>query len=149
MKDFLRIKDLYNSDFSSLMKLNKEIKPARGINEKKVLLRKTIGLIFTRPSTRTRVSFKVAINEMDGNPIFLSHKELQLGKSETLEDIAKVLDIFLHGLIIRTYAQNDLERFGPNTKFPVMNALTNEYHPCQAFAIFSQFWNKQMVPSKE
>lgn len=133
MKDFLRIKDLSSEDFVGLMEFTKKIKSQRGINEEKVLLGKTIGMIFTKPSTRTRVSFEVAINELGGYSIFLNHKEMQLGKSETLEDTARVLDRYIHGLIIRTYAQSDIIRFAKNSTFPVINALTNEYHPCQAF----------------
>ncbi len=133
MKNFLRVKDLAKENFTDLMELTKKIKQNRGKNEEKILSGKTIGLIFTKPSTRTRVSFEVAINELGGYPIFLNHKEMQLGKSETLEDTAKVLDRFIHGLIIRTYAQNDIVRFAANSSFPVINALTNEYHPCQAF----------------
>ena len=133
MKDFLRIKDLFGCDFISLMNQTKKIKASRGLNEDKSLSGKTIGLIFAKPSTRTRVSFEVAINEMGGHTIFLNHKELQLGKSETLEDTATVLSRYIHGLVIRTYAQNDVVRFATNSSFSVINALTNEYHPCQAF----------------
>ncbi|HBM16359.1 MAG TPA: ornithine carbamoyltransferase [Lentisphaeria bacterium] len=142
MKDFLRIKDLYNNDIIELMKQTAENKASRGKNEEKILSGKTIGLIFAKPSTRTRVSFEVAINEMGGHCIFLNHKELQLGKSETLEDTATVLSRYIHGLIIRTYAQSDVQRFAKNSSFPVINALTNEYHPCQAFCdLFTIFEN--------
>src|SRR4029453_135281 len=90
--------------------------------------------LFQKPSTRTRVSFEVAVHELGGYPLPLSGAELQLGRGETLEDTAAVLSRFVHAIVLRTFAQESLERLARGGSVPVVNALSDYSHPCQALA---------------
>ena len=93
-----------------------------------------IGLLFEKPSTRTRVSFEVAVAELGGTPIVLSSRELQLGRGETVADTARVLSRYLHALVVRTFAQQRLEELAAAGSIPVINALSDASHPCQVLA---------------
>ncbi|MCX8033451.1 MAG: ornithine carbamoyltransferase [Thermoleophilia bacterium] len=93
---------------------------------------KTVALIFSKPSTRTRVSFSVAVSELGGTPLYLSQQELHLGKSESIADTARVLSRYVDAVVIRTFAQRDIEEFASYANVPVINGLTDEEHPCQA-----------------
>jgi ornithine carbamoyltransferase len=95
---------------------------------------RTIGLIFEKPSTRTRVSFEVGIAELGGTPLVLSSRDLQLGRGETVADTARVLSRYVHGLVVRTFAQERLEELATHGTVPVVNALSDHSHPCQALA---------------
>ena len=95
---------------------------------------RTIALIFEKPSTRTRVSFEVAVGELGGTPIVLSSRDLQLGRGETVADTARVLSRYVHGLVVRTFAQQRLEDLAEHGTVPVVNALSDHSHPCQVLA---------------
>ena len=95
---------------------------------------KTLGIIFDKPSTRTRVSFEVAMIQLGGGVIFLSAKDTQLIRDEPITDTARVLSRYLDGLVVRTYSQELLEELASNASLPVINGLTDMYHPCQVLS---------------
>ena len=131
-KDLLSCADLTHDDFVKLMELSAKIKRERGTPQAaKPLAGKSIGLIFAKASTRTRVSFEIGVQELGGYPIYLESGKTQMGRGETIPDTAKVLERYLHGIVIRTFAQADVEGLAANSKYPVINALTDDYHPCQ------------------
>jgi len=99
-----------------------------------VLKGKTVALVFGKPSTRTRVSFSVAVYELGGMPLYLSEQELQMRKSESIADTARVLSRYVDAIVVRTFAQADVAELGTFSNVPVINALTDEEHPCQALA---------------
>ena len=100
----------------------------------RVLSGKTVALIFGKPSTRTRVSFSVGVYQLGGMPLYLSEQELQIRKSESIEDTAKVLSRFVDAIVIRTFAHRDVVDLAAASSVPVINALTDDDHPCQALA---------------
>ncbi len=108
-------------------------KRARGAIEDD-LRGKTVALIFNKPSTRTRVSFEAAISHLGGDSIYLTSSDLQLGRGETIEDTGKVLSRYCEAIVIRTFSHADVEALAEASSVPVINALTNDHHPCQALA---------------
>jgi ornithine carbamoyltransferase len=108
-------------------------------------------MIFSKSSTRTRVSFEVGIHELGGTPLFLNRNDIQLGRGETIEDTAKVLSRFVHGLIVRTFEHSDVERLAAAGTVPVINALTDFLHPCQIYAdafTVAERWTKGTTGAK-
>ncbi|MEM1059083.1 MAG: ornithine carbamoyltransferase [Verrucomicrobiota bacterium] len=103
----------------------------------------TWALIFSKPSTRTRVSFAVGIRELGGNPLFLSAQDMQMGRGEPIKDTARVLGRMLHGLIVRTFAQDDLVELAKWSGLPVVNALTDQEHPCQVLTDIFTYQEKR------
>lgn len=106
----------------------------RGAADKQVLAGKNIALIFNKPSTRTRISFEAAVAHLGGHAIYLTQNELQLGRGETIEDTGRVLSRYVDAIVIRTYDHGDIERLASAAAVPVINALTDAHHPCQALA---------------
>jgi ornithine carbamoyltransferase len=110
----------------------KELQAER--EEHRLLPGRTLGMVFQKPSTRTRVSFEVGIWQLGGIGLYLSASDLQLGRGETIRDTAVVLSRYLDGIMIRTFAQDDVEQLAEHGDVPVINGLTDEAHPCQALA---------------
>jgi ornithine carbamoyltransferase len=132
MKHFLKETDFKPDEVAEVFTLARELKRRRGRNQP-VLAQQTWALIFSKASTRTRVSFEVGIHELGGHTLFLNKNDLQLGRSESIADTARVLSRFLHGLVVRTYAHNDVEELARHGGIPVINALTDLLHPCQIY----------------
>jgi ornithine carbamoyltransferase len=134
-KDILTLIDLTREDFEELFERATELKKRykNGIADKP-LAGKTLGLVFDKPSTRTRLSFEVAMVQLGGTPIFISAKDTQIARNEPVRDTARVLSRYLDGLAIRTYSQDLLKEFAEFTNIPVINALTDLFHPCQVLS---------------
>ena len=133
MKHFLKETDFKPSELPALFALARTLKQTRGRKSPVPLAGQTWAMIFSKSSTRTRVSFEVGIHELGGNPLFLNKNDLQLGRGETVEDTARVLSRFVHGLIVRTFDHAELERLAAAGTVPVINALTDFLHPCQIY----------------
>jgi len=134
-KDILTLLDLEREDFELFFKRALELKKnQRKTVEERSLAGKTLGLIFDKPSTRTRLSFEVAMIQLGGASIFISTKDTQMVRNEPVRDTARVLSRYLDGLAIRTYSQDLLEEFAEFSTIPVINALTDLYHPCQVLS---------------
>ena len=134
-KDILTLLDLTKEDFELLFKraLELKVRYKKGTTDRS-LDGKTLGLIFDKPSTRTRVSFETAMIQLGGTPIFISAKDTQIARNEPVRDTARVLSRYLDGLAIRTYSQDLLNEYAEFTEIPVINALTDLYHPCQVLS---------------
>jgi len=134
-KDILTLLDLEREHFELFFKRALELKKnkKKGIEERS-LAGKTLGLIFEKPSTRTRLSFEVAMIQLGGASIFISAKDTQMVRNEPVRDTARVLSRYLDGLAIRTYSQDLLKEFAEFSAIPVINALTDLYHPCQVLS---------------
>ncbi|MFT5127044.1 MAG: ornithine carbamoyltransferase [Rhodothermales bacterium] len=130
----LTLADITPAELTALLALAATLKAERGNSSFRPLAGKTVALIFSKASTRTRVSFEVGIQELGGNPIFLSAADLQLGRGEPMSDTAQVLSRYIHGAVIRTHAHADIIEFADSASIPVINALTDDYHPCQLLA---------------
>jgi ornithine carbamoyltransferase len=134
MKHLLSIESLGADEILSIVDLGAKLKAARGTPGPRPLAGECWGMLFSKSSTRTRVSFEVGIRELGGDVLFLSSSEIQLGRGEPIEDTARVLGRMLHGAVIRTFKQSDIETFARLSGIPTINALTDEEHPCQILA---------------
>jgi ornithine carbamoyltransferase len=134
MKHLLSIEQLGAAEISALLDSAAALKAERGNHATQPLAGQTWALIFTKSSTRTRVSFEVGIRELGGFPMFLSKNDIQLGRGEPIMDTARVLGRMVHGAIIRTFAQQDVVDFAGFSGIPTINALTDDEHPCQILA---------------
>ena len=135
MKHLLTVEQLSGREIAEIFKLAREFKKGRGKPKQKQPLKgQTWALIFNKASTRTRVSFEVGIRELGGSSLYLSTNDIQMGRGETVADTARVLSRYIHGVVIRTYAQSDVEQFAGAGSIPVINALTDDEHPCQILA---------------
>jgi ornithine carbamoyltransferase len=134
-RSFTRVAAWLRDELETLLDLSDELKAERARRpELRVLPGRTIGLIFHKPSTRTRVAFEVGIAELGGMALFLPAAELQLARGESYRDTALVLSRFLSALMIRTFEQAEVEEFAEHASIPVINGLTDESHPLQAVA---------------
>lgn len=132
MKHFLKETDFTREEAADVFSLARRFKLERGRHEKP-LTGQSWAMIFAKSSTRTRVSFDVGIQELGGHPLFLGMNDIQMGRGETIGDTAKVLSRFVHGIVIRTFKQSDLEGLAAHGRVPVVNALTDFLHPCQIY----------------
>ena len=135
MKHLLKLLDWSTEEIISTLDLADRLKEEKkkGIRHP-ILEGKTLGMIFEKSSTRTRVSFEVGMHELGGQALFLSSKELQIGRGEPVEDTARVLSRFLDGIMIRTFEQKEVEALAEHGSIPIINGLTDFCHPCQVLA---------------
>ena len=135
MKHLLKLGDLSTEQILDVLNLADQLKYERkhGIAHP-VLAGKTLGMIFQKASTRTRVSFEVGMYQLGGNALFLSSRDLQIGRGEPVQDTARVLSRYLDGIMIRTYAQQEVEDLARYGSIPIINGLTDYAHPCQVLA---------------
>ncbi len=134
MQNLLSIEELNREQIQHLLHLAHRLKKSRGSSTDQVLQGQTWALIFSKSSTRTRVSFEVGIAELGGRPMFLSTRDIQLGRGEPIKDTARVLGRMIHGAVIRTYEQQEVCDFAHYAQIPTINALTDLEHPCQILA---------------
>jgi ornithine carbamoyltransferase len=134
-RHFLRVNDWQPDELVTVLDLADRLKARqRGRIPHRLLEGRSLGMIFQKPSTRTRVSFEVGIVQLGGTGLYLAAGDLQLGRGETIKDTATVLSRYLDGIMIRTYSQADVDELAEHAEVPVINGLTDEFHPCQALA---------------
>jgi ornithine carbamoyltransferase len=134
-RSFTRVADWSRDELLQVLDLADDLKRRQQAREEHRLLPgRTLGMIFQKPSTRTRVSFEVGIYQLGGSGLYLSAGDLQLGRGETIKDTAVVLSRYLDAIMIRTFAQADVEELSAHASIPVINGLTDSSHPCQALA---------------
>ena len=149
MKHLLSIEQLSRDEIERILRLTAEVKSNRGKISAQPLAGQTWALIFSKPSTRTRVSFEVGIRELGGETIYLNAADAQLGRGELIKDTARVLARMIHGAVIRTYAQSDIEEFAEFSDVPTINALTDDEHPCQILGdIFTIIEKRDRIDNK-
>ncbi|MDR1664834.1 MAG: ornithine carbamoyltransferase, partial [Clostridiales bacterium] len=135
MKHLLKLADLTKQDIFKILNLGDQMKYnlKHGLPHK-LLEGKHLAMIFSKSSTRTRVSFEVGMNQLGGKALFLSQHDIQLGRGETVEDTAQVLSRYVDGIMIRTFAQSEVEELARYGNIPIINGLTDYAHPCQILA---------------
>jgi len=149
MKHLLGIEGISREEIDRVLRRTAEFKTNRGRISAKPLAGQTWALIFSKPSTRTRVSFEVGIRELGGESIYMNAADAQLGRGELIKDTARVLARMIHGAIIRTYAQRDIEEFAEFSGVPTVNALTDDEHPCQILGdIFTIQEKRESIENK-
>ena len=131
MKHLLSIEAMDTASIKTILENATVMKAQRGDSQHQPLAGQTWAMIFTKSSTRTRVSFETGIRELGGGVMFLNANDLQLGRGEPIQDTARVLGRMVHGAVIRTFAQSDVEDFAEHSGIPTINALTDAEHPCQ------------------
>lgn len=134
MKHLLSIQELDAGEIRQILDLAAMMKAARGSHDSQPLSGQIWAIIFSKSSTRTRVSFEVGVRELGGDVMFLSANDIQLGRGEPIKDTARVMGRMIHGAIIRTFAQQDVVDFAEYSGIPTINALTDDEHPCQILA---------------
>ena len=139
-RHLLSMTDLTPIEVQNLLDYAIELKSRGWIS---LLKNKTLAILFAKPSLRTRVSLEVAIRQLGGQPIYLSPDEVGLGKRESIPDVARVLSRYVHGIILRTFAQRNLEELAEYSSVPVINALSDSEHPCQALADLLTIYEKK------
>jgi len=143
MKHLLSLEKLPRADMDRILRGGAIFKQQRTGEAPRPLAGQTWALLFSKSSTRTRVSFEVGIRELGGQVMFLSATDIQLGRGEPIKDTARVLGRMIHGAVIRTFAQNDVEEFAQFSGIPTINALTDDEHPCQVLTDIFTFEEKR------
>jgi ornithine carbamoyltransferase len=133
-RDVLSLNRYTPEDIYQLLSVAAEFKAGRSPADGKPLDGKSVALIFKKPSTRTRISFEAAVAQLGGHPIYLSAADLQLGRGETIEDTGRVLSRYVQAIVFRTFEHAEIEALAAAADVPVINALTDDHHPCQALA---------------
>lgn len=134
-KHLLKLSDLSKTDFEVFFERAMELKRRQKQGTaNRSLVGKTLGLLFDKPSTRTRASFEAAMVQLGGTPLFISSKDTQISRAEPIKDTARVLSRYFDGLAIRTFSQDIIDEFARFATIPVINALTDLYHPCQVLS---------------
>ena len=131
-RDLVSILDLSSDEIVNILRSAKELKERKRI--KQTLKGKVLGMVFQKPSTRTRVSFEVAMYQLGGYGLFLNAQDLQLSRGETIQDMAKVLSKYLDGIVVRAYSHQDVVELAKESTIPVINGLSDLLHPCQVLA---------------
>ncbi len=143
-KSIKTLQELEQDEIYAILSRAKELKSwLRMRKEHQFLKGKTIALLFEKPSTRTRVSFEVAIAHLGAEPIYLDSSDLQISRGESIEDTAKVLSRYVDAIVMRTYSQDRLNKLAYYSSVPVINALTDDFHPCQILADFLTIYEKK------
>ncbi|MBI5605413.1 MAG: ornithine carbamoyltransferase [Deltaproteobacteria bacterium] len=140
-RDFLKLSDLTAVEIEGIWKRAREYKEGRV--QDLPLEGKNIGLLFEKPSTRTRLSFEVAVVQTGGYPVFISSRDTQMARHEPLKDTARVLSRYLNGLVVRTFAQQTLEELAQYSTIPVINALSDLFHPAQILSDLFTIWERK------
>jgi ornithine carbamoyltransferase len=143
MKHLLSIEKLPRADLASILADTGIVKQQRGRHPSRPLTGQMWAMIFSKASTRTRVSFEVGLRELGAEVIFLPATEIQLGRGEPIKDTARVLGRMVHGAVFRTFAQSDVEEFAHYAQIPTINALTDDEHPCQILADIFTYQEKR------
>ncbi|MDB6112204.1 MAG: argF [Pedosphaera sp.] len=143
MRNLLSIEAMTQADMEKIVAASGPMKRERGHHQRQPLAGKSWALIFCKSSTRTRVSFEVGIRELGGQVLFLNPNDIQLGRGEPIKDTARVLGRMIHGAVIRTFAQADVEDFARFSAIPTINALTDDEHPCQILTDIFTFEEKR------
>jgi ornithine carbamoyltransferase len=141
MKHLTTIQDFSAQEIWEIFEISKELKEKQKKNEPHELLRgKSLAMIFQKPSTRTRVSFEVGMTQLGGHALYLSANDLQLGRGETISDTAKVLSRYADGIMARVFSHQDIIDLAKNSAVPVINGLSDKFHPCQALTDLFTIW---------
>lgn len=134
-RDFLRVSDLSADELRHLLDHARAMKNQRSYGaQRRALEGRSVALLFEKPSTRTRVSFEVGVFELGAHPVVLSARDMQLGRGESIEDTARTLSRYVHAIVLRTAGHDRIEALAAAATVPVINALTDEHHPCQILA---------------
>jgi ornithine carbamoyltransferase len=142
-KDLLSIADLSKDEIFDIFKFAAKLKrDNKNLKKHKYLSGKTLGMIFEKSSTRTRVSFETGVFQLGGHALFLDSSTIQIGRGETIADTAKVLSRYVDGIMIRTYSHSNVEELAANADIPVINGLSDTTHPCQALADFFTIYER-------
>ncbi|HEY3914599.1 MAG TPA: ornithine carbamoyltransferase [Verrucomicrobiae bacterium] len=143
MKHLLSLEEMPREEMEHILEATVAMKQERGRHSSQPLAGKVWALLFSKSSTRTRVSFEVGIRELGGQALFLSSSDAQLGRGEPVRDTARVLGRMIHGAVIRTFAQRDVEEFAEYGRIPTINALTDDEHPCQVLTDIFTYQEKR------